>query len=258
MNCADRVDVAGHPGDQGAPLLGGLGEQRQVVDVPERTGPQHPQRGLRRPEQAAVHEHVRRHRHREDQGREPQAAGDEPQVDRAGADDPAVDDPLDRHRDDDLARRRDHCQHERQPQAAGDLGSQATDPAGRWRTYPLPRAARWSDCCCQRSSFLHQAVLVVAVGTVPLLGPFDPHLRVVRRRLPLPALSFLALPLLTLLLHPGLLAVLLGGAGGELGILIGPVPLEQFVGDGRLVVGVDQGSIRTGPRPGVRRGCRSR
>ena len=56
---ADLVDVAGHAGDQGAAALGVLGEQRQVVDVPERLDPQGGQPALGGGEQPAGHQ-VRR------------------------------------------------------------------------------------------------------------------------------------------------------------------------------------------------------
>ena len=57
---ADLVDVAGHPGDQGAAPLGVLGQQRQVVDVAERLDPQRGQAALGGDEQPAGHQ-VGRH-----------------------------------------------------------------------------------------------------------------------------------------------------------------------------------------------------
>ena len=56
---ADLVDVAGDPGDQRAAALGVLGEQRQVVHVPERLDPQGRQAALGGGEQPAGHQ-VRR------------------------------------------------------------------------------------------------------------------------------------------------------------------------------------------------------
>ena len=55
----DLVDVAGDPRDQGAAALGVLGEQRQVVHVPERLDPQRREPALGGGEQPRGHE-VRR------------------------------------------------------------------------------------------------------------------------------------------------------------------------------------------------------
>ena len=51
----DLVDVAGDPGDQRAAALGVLGQQRQVVDVPERLDPQGGQAALGAGEQPVGH-----------------------------------------------------------------------------------------------------------------------------------------------------------------------------------------------------------
>ena len=112
---ADLVDVAGHPGDQRAAALGVLGEQRQVVDVPERLDPQRGQAALGGGEQPRGHEVGRAAGHRDRDGGEHAHQRREGDVGAAGAVEAAVEGLLDGDRDDDLADRGDHRQQQRAP-----------------------------------------------------------------------------------------------------------------------------------------------
>ena len=103
---ADLVDVAGDPRDQRAAALGVLGQQRQVVDVPERLDPQRGQAALGGGEQPRGHE-VRRDAGHHDRARP--RPGPSSTVKRdvgpVRAVEPAVEGLLHRDRDDDLAER---------------------------------------------------------------------------------------------------------------------------------------------------------
>src|SRR5699024_12640667 len=91
---ADGVDVAGHAGDQGAALLGSLGEQGQVVDVAERALAQGGQCRLGHAEQATVHQDVGDRGGQQHQGGQTGGGGDVADVGDLRGDDPFIGDGL--------------------------------------------------------------------------------------------------------------------------------------------------------------------
>ena len=119
---ADLVDVARDPGDQRAAALGVLGEQREVVDVPERLDPQRGEAALGGAEQPAGHQ-VRREAGQRDRQRGHQPhRHDEPDVGAALVAQAVVEGLLDGDRDDDLAERRDHREEQGDADALDQLG----------------------------------------------------------------------------------------------------------------------------------------
>ena len=150
---ADLVDVGGDPGDQRAAPLGVLGEQRQVVDVPERLDPQGRQAALGRGEQPVGHRVGRDAGDHDRDARDRRHRAHEGQVRAAGAADALVEGLLHRDGYDDPADGRDGGQQQRAEQAVLELGREL-HAAGDRRpggdrlagVHPCRRAHRAASC----------------------------------------------------------------------------------------------------------------
>jgi hypothetical protein len=115
------VDVAGDPRHQGAAALGVLGEDREVVHVPEGLDPQGGEAVLRGPEQPARHQRRRRPGQHDAERGQRRHQPHEAAVGAAGAVDAAVDRLLHRDRHQHPAGGRDDREEQREPDALGQL-----------------------------------------------------------------------------------------------------------------------------------------
>ena len=137
---ADLVDVAGHARDQRAAALGVLGEQRQVVDVPERLDPQRGQAALGGAEQPAGHQVRREAGDHDRRGGHQRHGHGEPDVGTARVAQAVVEGLLDGDRHDHLADRRDDGeeQGERRALPSARASSRRRGGWSPWRAMSSP------------------------------------------------------------------------------------------------------------------------